>query len=82
MPEGKGTDATLEELLLASVVLQLADREERIAATEPTRSEILLVDAGLSLSTVARLTGKNYETVKAAVRRARVKAVPRRAGKT
>lgn len=71
MADGKDVGISVEELLLANVVLRIADREERASGAQSTRTEVLLVDAGLSLTTVARLTGKNYETVKTAVRRAR-----------
>lgn len=67
------TEITAEEVQLAALVLQIADREERITGNPPTRTEVLLVDAGLALSTVSRLTGKGYEAVKAAARRARAK---------
>ena len=76
MPENS-PDIPIEDLLLASVVIQLADREERVAGADPIRSEVVLADAGLSLATIARLTGRNYETVKTTVRRARSKH-PRR----
>jgi DNA-directed RNA polymerase specialized sigma24 family protein len=71
-------EITLEELVLAGLVLQLADREERLSGVTPVRSEVLLADAGLGLATIAQLTGKNYEAVKAAVRRARTKTAGRR----
>jgi DNA-directed RNA polymerase specialized sigma24 family protein len=77
MPEGAELGASIEELLLAEVVLHIADREERASGSQAVRTEVLLVDAGLSLSTAARLTGKNYETVKTAVRRARSKTPTR-----
>ena len=73
MAESPRVEITLEELLLASLVLQLADREERLSGAPSLRSEVLLADAGLGLGTIAQLTGKNYEAVKAAVRRARTK---------
>jgi DNA-directed RNA polymerase specialized sigma24 family protein len=77
MPDGTQTEITIDELLLAAVVLQLADREERVTGATPVRSEVLLAAAGLSLPAIAQLTGKKYEAVKTAVRRARGKA-PRR----
>jgi DNA-directed RNA polymerase specialized sigma24 family protein len=78
MAEGTRTEIPLEELLLAGVVLRLADREERLSGATPVRSEVLLAEAGLALATIAQLTGKNYEAVKASVRRARGKAAARR----
>ena len=78
MADSARAENTLEELVLASLVLQLADREERLSGAAPVRSEVLLADAGLGLGTIAQLTGKNYEAVKAAVRRARTKAAGRR----
>jgi DNA-directed RNA polymerase specialized sigma24 family protein len=77
MPDGTRTEITVEELLLAGVVLQTADREERLTGVAPRRSEVLLAEAGLSLPAIAQLTGKKYEAVKTAVRRARGKP-PRR----
>ncbi len=77
MSEGPKAEIAVEELLLASVVLQLADREERVTGAAPVRSEVLLAEAGLTLTTIAALTGKNYETVKATVRRARQTATRR-----
>ena len=73
MADNPRTEITMEELVLAGLVLQIADREERVSSTTPVRSEVLLADAGLGLGTIARLTGKNYEAVKAAVRRSRAK---------
>jgi DNA-directed RNA polymerase specialized sigma24 family protein len=77
MPDETRSGITADELLLAAVVLQLADREERLTGAEPVRSEVLLAEAGLSLTAIAQLTGRKYEAVKTAVRRARFKA-PRR----
>ena len=73
------TEIPIEDLLLASVVIGLADREERLTGATPVRSEVLLADAGLSLPTIAQLTGRNYETVKTTVRRARAKGSRRKA---
>ena len=78
MVDSPRTEITLEELVLAGLVLQLADREERLSGDPPVRSEVLLAEAGLGLATIAQLTGKNYEAVKAAVRRARTKTAGRR----
>jgi hypothetical protein len=77
MADKPKTDITADEARLAALVLQIADREERITGNPPTRTEVLLVDAGFGLSTVSRLTGKTYEAVKAAARRARTKTGPR-----
>jgi hypothetical protein len=78
MPDTSGPDLTAEELLLADVVLRIADRDERLFGSDAVRTEVLLTNAGLSLPAVAHLTGKNYETVKTAVRRARLTKTKRR----
>lgn len=66
-------DIAPDEVALAALVLQIADREERLTGNPGPRTEVVLVDAGLSMTTVSRLTGKTYEAVKAAARRARTK---------
>lgn len=63
------TDHAMVGLLAVAV----ADREDRFAddKAKPRRTETVLADAGLPLTVIARLTGKNYETVKTIVRRGR-----------
>jgi hypothetical protein len=64
-----------ETLLKAMLALMVADREERIHGVAAQRSEILLVDAGLTLQVTADLTGRSYEAVKKTVQRARRRGV-------
>jgi DNA-directed RNA polymerase specialized sigma24 family protein len=61
----------LETAINALLALTVADREARVDDTPLRRSELVLANAGLSYSQISRLTGRNYETVKTAVRRAR-----------
>ena len=69
---------TLDRTLRALLALQVADREDRLNTDSPPRkTEFVLVEAGLTLGEVARLTGKPYETVKGTVRRARQRSASR-----
>jgi DNA-directed RNA polymerase specialized sigma24 family protein len=62
----------LDRVVTASLALQIAEREERTSdPADHRRTELILADAGLTLGEIAALTGRNYETVKAAIRRAR-----------
>lgn len=58
---------SIRQTLDAMLAIQIADRPEGVS--RPT--EVLLADVGLSLNEIARLTGRKYEAVKTAVRRAR-----------
>jgi DNA-directed RNA polymerase specialized sigma24 family protein len=58
----------------AQLSLYVHDREVRYFEASPKRSELVLADAGLSISVIAALTGRKYETVKTAIRRARTTA--------
>jgi hypothetical protein len=58
------------EIGLASLALQISDREVSFGG-EARRTELVLSDAGLSIRAIAQLTGRNYDTVKTAIRRAR-----------
>lgn len=62
-----------ERIALARLALRIADREERLGA-EPRKTEVVLADAGFSLTEIARLVNRNYDTVKTTVRRARERA--------
>jgi DNA-directed RNA polymerase specialized sigma24 family protein len=68
------TDGNLgpEEVALAALALQIADREHALFGVEPRRTEVVLSDAGLSIKAIAQLMGRNYGTVKMALRRARM----------
>jgi hypothetical protein len=60
-----------EQVSYAQLALYVHDRDVRLFDAEPKRSEVVLADAGLTLGAIAALTGRNYETVKTTVRRAR-----------
>lgn len=64
---------TADQAAAASLALQIADRDHALHGGEPKRTEIVLAEAGLSIKDIARLTGRNYDTVKTALRRARKK---------
>jgi DNA-directed RNA polymerase specialized sigma24 family protein len=64
---GSGDLAAIRHLLVAMVALQIDDRTE--GQRRPT--ELILADVGLSLSEIATLTGRKYESVKTTIRRAR-----------
>lgn len=77
MPPEKAKDEgiTTEQLLQALLLLAIADRDERAAPEGPRRrTEVLLNDAGFNLTNIAKLTGRPYESVKSAIRRAREKS--------
>lgn len=61
----------LETAINALLALTVADRESRLNDGPPRRSEVILASAGLSYGQISRLTGRNYESVKTTVRRAR-----------
>lgn len=65
------TDDQTSMLLRALVALQIAERQERQGADSTRPSELVLADAGLSLSDIADLTGRKYDSVKTTIRRAR-----------
>ncbi|HXE98737.1 MAG TPA: sigma factor-like helix-turn-helix DNA-binding protein [Solirubrobacterales bacterium] len=67
------SELTAEKAAVASLALQIADRDQALLGTEPRRTELVLTEAGLSIKDIARLTGRNYDTVKTTIRRARKK---------
>lgn len=71
MSNDESSGASGNTLLRAMLALQVADREARLSGEEPRRSEVILADAGIALSDISALTGRKYETVKTAIRRAR-----------
>lgn len=80
-PSDAGANGTGDSRSLAALVALLAaDRDERADGTPPRRSEAVLADAGFSYQEIARLTGKNSEAVRSALRRA--KAAPHKASKS
>ena len=60
----------VERLLAATLAVLIADRDER-ASGRQRKSEQILSGAGLTLSEVASLTGRDYEAVKSTLRRVR-----------
>ena len=67
-----------DKALTGILAVLVADREERLnGKTKPRKSEVVLADAGLGLTEIASLTGKNYDSVKTTVRRGR-KSSPKR----
>jgi IS30 family transposase len=65
---------TSDDVRYAHLALYIHDRDVRLFDAEPKRTELVLADAGWSLTAIAALTGRNYETIKTAVRRARASA--------
>jgi hypothetical protein len=62
----------LVNLMRGIVALLAADREDRVARdADVRRPEPILSAAGLSISEIAEVTGKKYETVKTILRRTR-----------
>lgn len=66
-----------ERSLVGILALLAAERDDRVAASgEGRRSEIIMSDAGLTIAEIAQVTGRKYETVKTAIRRARTRGKP------
>ena len=63
------------EAALAGVLALLVDERESRTKDDrsATRTEVLLSNAGLSITEIATLMGKNYDTVKTALRRSKAK---------
>ncbi|HVE95075.1 MAG TPA: hypothetical protein VNB24_09155 [Acidimicrobiales bacterium] len=58
--------------LTGLLALAAAQRDDPLLPSdERRRTEVVLADAGLSLTQIALVTGRKYETVKTALRRAR-----------
>ena len=66
-------DLSADQAAVASLALQIADRDQALFGADPKRTEVVLAEVGLSIKDIARLTGRNYDTVKTAIRRARKK---------
>ncbi len=69
---------TADQVQYALLALYVHDRDVRHFQAEPKRSEVVLSEAGISLAAIAGVTGRNYETVKTTVRRARTSAAKRK----
>lgn len=85
MPERRPGDEELEaagspaglpttQLLLAGLLsLQIRQRQRDVDA-DNSPPEVALVDLGMTIAQVARLSGRKYETVKSTIRRARARS--------
>jgi hypothetical protein len=74
---------SLQVLIAGLLALQLEDRRKNRDMADSPPAELLLADLGMSIGQIARLTGRNYETVKSTLRRGRErvsKAEPARRG--
>jgi DNA-directed RNA polymerase specialized sigma24 family protein len=71
----ESSEPTRQERLLAGLVALLAaERDERLDhRIDERRSEVLLADAGLSISEIADVLGRSPEAVKSTVRRHRAR---------
>lgn len=61
----------LEQAMTGILALLVAEREERLGRGDPPATDVLLADAGLGYGAISRLTGREYQAVKSAVRRGR-----------
>jgi hypothetical protein len=60
------------QLLLAGLLALTIQRDFGEHDSSPgKRPEVVLADVGMTIGQIARLTGRNYETVKSTLRRAR-----------
>ena len=67
-------EQALSALLALSINGSLSEEERR-------RPELILSDLGFSLGAISMLTGRNYETVKSTIRRARGRTAGRSTAK-
>ena len=70
-----GQELSVSDLLRALVVLTTATRDELAgvdrSAARGDRSDVVLARAGFAPGQIASMTGKNYEAVRATLRRVR-----------
>lgn len=78
MPEEPRIDP--DQVQYALLALYTHERDVRHFQAEPKRNELVLADAGMPLAAIATITGRNYETVKTTVRRARAAAAKGKGG--
>jgi DNA-directed RNA polymerase specialized sigma24 family protein len=60
-----------EKILLGILALLAAERDERVDDATPRKTEVVLAEAGFGPREAAQLTGKDYESVRGHIRRAR-----------
>ena len=71
MADNPRTEITMEELVLAGLVLQIADREAALADTSGrAKTELVLHGAGLDNATIGTLLNKPQKSVGQTIRRA------------
>src|SRR5437868_5029361 len=75
-PTRSGTLPSPQLLLAGLLALQLEARNRDIDKGDGRRPEVILVDLGMTLGQIASLTGRNYETVKSTIRRAKARQTP------
>jgi len=74
--EGARPGLPSNQLLLAGMLaMQLEARPGDTDKGERRRPEVILLDLGMTIGQIASLTGRNYETVKSAIRRSRARQV-------
>ncbi len=62
------------------LVMLVAQREDTLNEKDRRPTEVLLSDAGLNISQIAAVMGREYEAVKSAIRRERQKERKRQSG--
>jgi hypothetical protein len=75
MPKLKQDDPISADAALAGILALMAvERDERVTGkASPIKTEVLLVEAGLTFGQAARILGKNYQAVQKSVYRSRAK---------
>jgi DNA-directed RNA polymerase specialized sigma24 family protein len=68
----EGLELDQEKALAGVLGLLVAEREERLSdKRDPRKTEVILADAGLATSDIAKLMGKNYGAVTKTIQRSR-----------
>jgi transposase-like protein len=60
----------LEAAMIGILALLAAEREERLAKSDPQKTELILAKAGLPIREIARILGKNYQAIQKTIWRA------------
>lgn len=72
MGRNEDSPIDLEVALVGLLALAIADREELMRdRPEARKSEVILSNAGMDATQIARLVGKNVEAVRKTIQRAR-----------